>query len=76
MQVTRSPGLLSLVSSVAAATALAAVAVITVTRADCAETPYYEQRDGVVELVHSCLDASQLPDTNHPGSDAVLRWQP
>ncbi|APU12875.1 MULTISPECIES: hypothetical protein [Actinoalloteichus] len=57
----RQAGVSSLVMSVLAATALTGAAFFTVSRIDCDPSPRYEERNGVTELVDSCLTAEELP---------------
>jgi hypothetical protein len=57
----RMAGALPLAGASAVAVALAGVAVFTVSNAGCADSGQYVQRDGVIELVGSCLDPAELP---------------
>jgi hypothetical protein len=52
---------LPVAAATVAATALAGVAVFTVSNAGCADPGRYVQRDGHVELVGGCVDSQDLP---------------
>ncbi|WP_199441306.1 hypothetical protein [Umezawaea beigongshangensis] len=57
----RVAAVLPLAGAVATAVALTGAAVFTVAHAGCAESGYFEQRDGVVEFVGGCVDGTNLP---------------
>ena len=56
-----------------AATALAGVAVFTVSNAGCADPGRYVQHGGHVELVGGCVDPQDLPRQGGPNTKPALQ---